>query len=152
MFDLSPVASRVGGVDACLFVLGVSSFRMKEDTYTHLTYDLTTRWSIGGKYAYRLGQASLDRENQQFFDNNAHLYIARADYRFGHNWEGLLEGRLLSLPDINERRSGALVAGYRYLGEHMKLGVGYNFTDFSDDLTDLSYNQQGVFINVVGAM
>jgi len=117
-----------------------------------LTYDLTTRWSIGGKYAYRLGQASLDRENQQFFDNNAHLYIARADYRFGHNWEGLLEGRLLSLPDINERRSGALVAGYRYLGEHMKLGVGYNFTDFSDDLTDLSYNQQGVFINVVGAM
>jgi uncharacterized protein YbjT (DUF2867 family) len=41
MFDLSPVASRLGGVDACLFVLGVSSFRMKEDTYTHLTYDLT---------------------------------------------------------------------------------------------------------------
>ena len=26
-----------------------------------LTYDLTADWSIGGKYAYRLGQVSLDR-------------------------------------------------------------------------------------------
>jgi hypothetical protein len=26
-----------------------------------LTYDLTANWSVGAKYAYRLGQASLDR-------------------------------------------------------------------------------------------
>ena len=38
-----------------------------------VTYDLTERWSIGGKYAYRLGQVSLDREDPEFFDNNAHL-------------------------------------------------------------------------------
>src|SRR4029453_6357062 len=25
-----------------------------------LTYDLTPRWSVGGKYAYRMGQVSLD--------------------------------------------------------------------------------------------
>jgi hypothetical protein len=29
----------------------------------------------------------------------------------------------------------------------MKIGVGYNFTDFSDDLTDLSYNHHGFFLN-----
>ena len=50
------------------------------------------------------------------------------------------------------RRSGALVAVYRYLGEHLKVGAGYNFTDFSDDLTDLSYDHQGVFINMIGTM
>src|SRR5262245_63366193 len=32
-----------------------------------LTYDLTTAWSIGGKYAWRLGEASLDRVNHVFF-------------------------------------------------------------------------------------
>ncbi len=32
----------------------------------------------------------------------------------------------------------------RYLGEHFKVGVGYNFTDFSDDLTDLNYDSQGL--------
>ena len=26
-----------------------------------VSYDLTQQWSVGGKYAYRLGQASLER-------------------------------------------------------------------------------------------
>ena len=45
--------------------------------------------------------------------------------------------------------SGALVALYRHLSDHIKLGAGFNFTDFSDDLTNLSYTHRGVFINVV---
>jgi len=57
---------------------------------------------------------------------------------------------MLELPQAGDRRSGALVGLYRQLGDHLKLGVGYNFTDFSDDLTDLSYDSQGVFINAVG--
>jgi hypothetical protein len=32
------------------------------------------------------------------------------------------------------------------------VGAGYNLTDFSDDLTDLSYDHQGMFVNLVGAM
>jgi flagellar motor protein MotB len=117
-----------------------------------VTYDLTPGWSVGGKYAYRLGQVSLDREDPDFFDNDAHLVVLRTDLRFLRHWEGLLEGRMLELSDLNERRSGALAAVYRYFGENVKVGVGYNFTDFSDDLTDLSYDRQGVFLNIVGAM
>lgn len=116
------------------------------------TYDLTERWSIGGKYAYRLGQVSLDREAREFFDNRAQLYILRTDVTFGLHWEGLLEGRLLDMSDLNEQRSGALLALYRNVGEHVKVGVGYNFTDFSEDLSDLSFEHQGAFFNIVGAM
>jgi flagellar motor protein MotB len=115
-------------------------------------YELSTRWSVGGKYAYRLGQVSLDREDRQFFDNSAHLYVLRADWRLGEGWETVLEGRMLDMPDLDERRAGALVGIYKRLGRHFKLGAGYNFTDFSDDLTDLSFTHQGVFINFVGAM
>jgi lipopolysaccharide assembly outer membrane protein LptD (OstA) len=117
-----------------------------------LTYDLTANWSIGGKYAYRLGSVSLDRENPQFFDNTAHLMVLRADWRFLQGWEGLAEVRTLELPDVSERRSGALVAVYRYFGDHVKIGAGYNFTDFSEDLTDLSYDHQGAFINLIGTL
>jgi hypothetical protein len=117
-----------------------------------LTYDVTQNWSVGGKYAYRLGQLSLDRENPDFFDNSAHLCILRNDLRFFRNWEGLVEGRMLALPDLQERRGGALLALYRYLGDHFKVGVGYNFTDFSDDLTDLSYDHHGWFFNLVGTL
>jgi flagellar motor protein MotB len=116
-----------------------------------LTYDLTANWSMGGKFAYRLGQVSLDREQRQFFDNTAQLVVLRGDWRFRKNWESLVEGRMLDLKDVGQRRSGALAAVYRYLGKNLKVGVGYNFTDFSDDLTDLRFDHRGVFVNIVGS-
>ena len=117
-----------------------------------VTYDIIDRWSIGGKYAYRLGQISLDRESREFFDNRAQLYIVRTDVTIGEGWEGLVEGRMLDMTDLNEQRSGALIAMYRYVGNHVKVGLGYNFTDFSEDLTDLSFKHEGAFFNIVGAM
>jgi hypothetical protein len=54
--------------------------------------------------------------------------------------------------DIGERRSGVLVSVSRWVGEHFKVGLGYNFTDFSDDLTDLDYDHQGLFLNVTGTL
>jgi len=95
---------------------------------------------------------SLDREDPVYFDNNANLYVLRGDYRFRENWEVLLETRMLDMPDLSERRIGALTAVSYYLGDHLKLGLGYNFTDFSDDLTDLSFDNQGLFLNVTGSM
>ena len=74
------------------------------------------------------------------------------DYRFMKNWEGTVEGRMLDLTDLDERKIGSLITVYRHFGENLKVGVGYNFTDFSDDLTDLSYDHQGVFFNIVGSM
>jgi hypothetical protein len=117
-----------------------------------LTYDVSSRWSIGGKYAYRTGEVSLDREDPVFFDNTANLYIVRADFRFMENWEGMLEGRLLDLPDVQDSRSGTLIVISRRLGDHLKVGAGYNFTDFTDDLTDLSFDNRGVFLNMTGAL
>ena len=115
-----------------------------------LTYDLTANWSVGGKYAYRLGEASLDRTQVNFFDNAARLSVLRLDRRFRKNWDSMAEVRMLDLPDIRQRRRGALAAIYRHIGKNLKVGVGYNFTDFSDDLTDLKYNHKGVFFNLIG--
>ena len=117
-----------------------------------VTYDITQTFSIGGKYAYRLGQVSLDRANPEFFDNGASLYVIRGDFTFRENWELLVEARLLDMSDLNESRSGALATISRYLGDHLKIGVGYNFTDFSDNLTDLSFDHHGVFLNLTGSM
>jgi hypothetical protein len=94
----------------------------------------------------------MERENPEFFDSTASLYILRADWHFTRRWDALLEGRILDLPEAKDRRSGALVAVYRHFNKHIKAGIGYNFTDFSDDLTDLSYDSQGIFINAVGKL
>jgi hypothetical protein len=51
--------------------------------------------------------------------------------------------------EADDSRSGMLAALYRHLGAHVKLGAGYNFTDFSDDLTDLSFRSRGPFVNIL---
>jgi hypothetical protein len=117
-----------------------------------VNYDLTANWSLGSKYAYRLGQESLDRVHPNFFDNPAQLAVLRVDRRFFKEWDTLAEVRTLYLPDISQRRSGALAAIYRHIGKNLKAGVGYNFTNFSDELTDLKYNHKGVFVNLIGSM
>jgi len=115
-------------------------------------HDLSQRWSIGAKYAHRLGQLSLDRVNPEFFDSNANLYVLRADWHFVHRWDMLVEARMLDLPEAQDRRSGVLFGIYRHLGKNFKFGLGYNFTDFSDDLTDLDFDSQGVFLNLIAKM
>jgi hypothetical protein len=117
-----------------------------------ITYDLNPRWSIGGKYAHRRGELSMSRDNPEFFDNTADLFVLRTDFRFKEDWEGLVEARVLEVPGLSDRRTGTLVVVSRYLNPHFKVGVGYNFTDFSDDLTDLSFDHRGVFLNLTGAM
>ena len=56
------------------------------------------------------------------------------------------------MPDIDQRRSGVLTTVSRYFGDHIKVGLGYNFTEFSEDLTDLSFDHHGIFLNLTGAM
>jgi flagellar motor protein MotB len=115
-----------------------------------VTYDLTANWSVGGKYAYRLGEASVDLVQPTFFDDTAQLAVLRVDWQFLKQWDSLAEVRQLSLPDINQNSRGVLAAFYRRISKNLKAGVGYNFTGFSDDLTDLNYNHKGVFFNIIG--
>ena len=142
-----PTTGQMGGQN-----VGAEFLQKSHIAAVDVTYDVTPALTLGAKYAYRLGQISLDRVDPEFFDNNANLYVLRGDYRFRDNWEFLLETRLLDMPDLDERRAGALAAVSRYFGDHVKLGLGYNFTDFSDDLTDLSFDHQGVFFNITGSM
>lgn len=113
-------------------------------------YDITQRWTLGGKYGYRDGEVAVDRVNPEFFANRAELYVLRVDWHFVNKWDLLIEGRALQQPDIGDNRSGSLLGLYRQMNPHVKFGVGYNFTDFSDDLTDLDFDSQGWFINLIG--
>ncbi|MCW9057900.1 MAG: OmpA family protein [Gammaproteobacteria bacterium] len=113
-------------------------------------YDLRPWLSVGGKYGLRLGELKDTRVGGQWQDSLAHLYVLRADLHWTHEWDLLLEGRMLDVRAAQDRHFGALVGVYRHLNDNVKIGVGYNFTDFSDDLTDLSYDNRGWFVNLIG--
>ena len=44
---------------------------------------------------------------------------------------------MLELRDVIQIRPGAVTTICRYVSQNAKVRVGYNFTDFSDALTDL---------------
>mgnify|MGYP006200657497 CR=1 FL=1 len=56
-----------------------------------------------------------------------------------------------SHPDPKFLRPGWLAGVDRDLGKNFRIGAGYNFTDFSDDLTDFDYDHKGWFLNLVGS-
>jgi hypothetical protein len=116
-----------------------------------LIYDLTERWSIGGKYAYRRGELRPSRDaSADWFESTGQLMILRADWMVVNKWDLLVEARRRDEFTAQDSREGALCGVYRHLSQYLKLGAGYNFSDFSDDLTDLDYRAQGFFINAIG--
>ena len=112
-------------------------------------YDLNQWVTLGGKYAYRRGELRDNRTGGNWFDSEAHLAIARLDLHLVKKWDFVAEARLLEIPTAKDKRYGALVAAYRHINDNFKLGIGYNFTDFSDDLTNLDYSNKGFFINAI---
>jgi outer membrane protein OmpA-like peptidoglycan-associated protein len=110
-------------------------------------YDLKPWLSVGAKYGFRWGELRDARVGGDWFSSKADLMVLRADLHFVKEWDALVEARRLHAQEAGDARSGYLLAVYRHLAEHAKLGVGYNFTDFSDNLTDLSYRSRGWFVN-----
>lgn len=114
-------------------------------------YRVTQRLTLGAKYGYRQGKVSLARSSADFVSSEAHLGVVRADYSVSRAWDVLAEGRVLQVPRAKDQKLGALVAVYRHLSENVKLGAGYSWSDFSDNLTDQTYTSRGTFLNLVAA-
>ncbi|HMK59716.1 MAG TPA: OmpA family protein [Dissulfurispiraceae bacterium] len=115
-------------------------------------YDLVPWLSVGVKYGLRIGELRATKVEGEWFSSRADLWVLRADLHLVREWDAVVEGRRLKVYEADDARSGFLFAIYRHINNNVKLGVGYNFTNYSDDLTDLSYRSRGFFVNMVAKM
>ncbi|WP_338040693.1 hypothetical protein [Nitratireductor luteus] len=149
LYDLPGNNQVISGSTGDLFAPAQRSHILSVDAI----YDLTPWLSVGGKYGLRTGEVKY-RAGAGFEDewqkSSAHLAILRADLHVIRKWDVLLEGRVMHMPEADTTDYGALVALYRHVGDNFKVGLGYNFGRFSDDLRDLTLDDQGLFLNVVG--
>jgi hypothetical protein len=113
-------------------------------------YDLSKSWSVGGKLAQRRGELREGRGTGDWYESTTSFSAVRARYHLPKRWDALVEYRWLSVDETDTDRRGALFGIDRQVGRNLKLGVGYNFTDFSDDLTHLDYDAEGWFLNLSG--
>jgi hypothetical protein len=114
------------------------------------TYDVNRIITVGAKYGFRIGETKDRSGATGWTDASAHLGVIRAELHIVENWDALIEGRILWTSDTDSTDLGLLAAVYRHVGENFKVGVGYNFGSFSDDLSDLTYDDHGVFLNAIG--
>ena len=112
-------------------------------------YKLDTQWEFATKLARRDGEVRLGRGSGPWFDSATTLSVLQARYQLRQKWYALGEYRWLDVKD-GGTQSGFLVGVDRDIGQNFRLGVGYNFTEFSDDLTDFDYDHKGWFLNMVG--
>lgn len=112
------------------------------------SYDINPQWTIGAKAGGRFTQSAA-AASETSVSNDAWLGVVNARYHFVKNWDALIEVRHLSLIDGGTDQTGFLATAYRHLGDNARLGVGYNFSNFSSDLSDLTFDDEGAFINLV---
>ena len=110
------------------------------------SYDLNRYFTLGGKIG---GRFSEQDNGAGFVSNNATLGVVNLRFHVVHNWDALIEARQLTAQTSGSDR-GFLAAAYRHIGNNLKVGVGYNFSQFSDDLRDVTFDDRGVFLNIVG--
>jgi uncharacterized repeat protein (TIGR01451 family) len=109
-------------------------------------YDLTKDWQVVEKIAFK--QSDERVTGFDFTKSQTWLWINRLNYNLYRGWQVGAEYRVLVQKQARDMKKGALIEVARYLGKNLQVGVGYNFTDFSDDITSLDYTSQGPFIRL----
>ena len=139
LYDLAS-SGQVGGInyDQRSHVLSLEGVAKLDD-----------RWEIAGKAASRWGDYRIGRGQGDWLDSRADFVAMQVRRELYDGWESLVEYRWLKVRDGGSRH-GFLVGADRQLARNFRVGVGYNFTDFSDDLTDFDYDQRGWFVNMTG--
>ena len=79
------------------------------------------------------------------------LSIHRLNYNFVSVWDFGVEYRLRSVDLTDDRQTGWLAELMYSLGDNFRIGLGYNFTDFSDnEFSENDYSVRGAFLRFQG--
>ncbi|MBI4833449.1 MAG: PQQ-binding-like beta-propeller repeat protein [Planctomycetes bacterium] len=115
-----------------------------------LAYDVTKKLEVIEKYALKEGEEKV--VNYPWMDSKTTLHLTRFNYKIFDKWTAGLEYRTLRQYLADDTKSGFLAEVLYKLADSFYIGGGYNFTDFSDDLTiNNDYSLKGAFVRFVVA-
>ena len=143
--DLSPTSQRFGGETL--------NYRQKSEIISIDTaYDVSAKWTLGGKYAHRSGSVTSNRESLDFTKSSADLGVLRLDYHMTHKWDAHLEGRYLDIGSGTITRLGGQAGIYRHMNDNAKLGVGLTWGGIEEEYLGAIGQEDdlGWYLNLVG--
>ncbi|MCA9540665.1 MAG: hypothetical protein KC620_17320, partial [Myxococcales bacterium] len=111
-------------------------------------FELPWHFQLVEKLAWR--RSGIEVENVPTVVSHTVLWINRLNYHLTKTWDAGLEYRLLSTQLASSTRQGFLLALDYIVLDQVRLGVGYNFTSFSDDeFAALNEDYGGPFFRVI---
>lgn len=113
-------------------------------------YDITKAWSTGAKIAHRKSEIRLGRNSGAWLGNDASLAAITLARRVPFGVRASVSYQWLNSQATESVRHGTLLTLGKNVGDHLLFSVGYNFTNFDDNLADDSYDVRGWFVNLVG--
>ena len=143
--DLSPTSQRFNGETL--------NYRQKSTIASvDTSYDIAPKWTLGGKYAFRAGSVTSNRESLDFTRSEAQLGVLRLDYHATHKWDAVLEGRILDIGNGTITREGGLLGVYRHVNDNAKIGVGLTWGGIEEEYLAAigEEDELGWYLNVVG--
>jgi uncharacterized repeat protein (TIGR01451 family) len=115
------------------------------------TVDLHRLVSLTEKYAIR--DQEIDVANVATdLKSRMRLWINRVNYHLSDTWDAALEYRKLAMEEAGDNAAdGFLLEVNRLFWGHLRLGVGYNFTEFTDnEFSANDYSAKGFFFRIQG--
>lgn len=112
-------------------------------------YQLNDHWELGGKLSARRGEYRDGRGVGQWLDSRTEFAALQLRYALLARWDALAEYRMTTVSDSPDR-TGWLIGVDRQIGENFRIGIGWNFTHFGEDLTRIHYDRHGFFVNLAG--
>ena len=108
-------------------------------------FDVVKWLQLVGKFAYRDMEEKVG--SRSWTESDTYLYIGRVNLHITDAWDVATEYRTLANDQIEDEKAGWLVEVDREIGKYVRLGVGYNFTDYDDDLrNEDNWDAKGWFI------
>jgi hypothetical protein len=112
-------------------------------------FEITPRLEWVGKQAYRVRDSMP--EDAPAFTTHTHLSVQRLNVGLLSDFALGLEYRRLAQREAEDARAGWLTELMWQRLENLRAGIGYNFTDFTDDLASANdYTEQGWFLRLQG--
>jgi len=126
-----------------------------EETQMHVltagaAYELNEKWELVEKLALRVMEEKV--AGFEFVKTHTWLMVNRLNYTIDQDWKIGAEYRVLTVKEAKDQKRGVLLEAIHNINDNVELGIGYNFTNFVDDLTSLDYTVAGPFIRMTGKL
>lgn len=131
-----------------LSLAGIDSLVTSSDVLSlEWSLQLSRRLEWVGKEAVKIKEEKTgDRPS---FTSHTYLHIHRMNYHMMRKLDLAAEYRILKQKEAKDQREGWLTEVSWQAVKHLRLGAGYNFTDFSDnEFSDNNYSVYGWFIRL----